>query len=113
MGPHDLLLLVMLAALTLYALMGGAGVWEFTTALQATNKQRNHIYKAIGTVWEANHVWLIFVLFILMNAFPVAFAALSRALWLPLLLALCGIVFRGAGYAFRSYSRGTGRELAM
>ncbi|QDS97435.1 cytochrome d ubiquinol oxidase subunit II [Adhaeretor mobilis] len=117
MGPDDLLLLVMLVALTLYALLGGAdfgaGVWEFTTALQSTDKQRQHIYKAIGPVWEANHVWLIFVLVILMNGFPVAFAALSRALWLPLLLALCGIVFRGAGYAFRSYSRGTGRELAM
>lgn len=117
MAPDDLLLLVMLVALTLYALLGGAdfgaGIWEFTTALQATDKQRNHIYKAIGPVWEANHVWLIFVLVILMNGFPIAFAALSRALWLPLLLALCGIVFRGAGYAFRSYSRGTGRELAM
>lgn len=117
MGPADLLLFVLLAALTLYILLGGAdfgaGVWEFTTALQSTDKQRNHIYKAIGPVWEANHVWLVFVLVILMNGFPIAFAALSRALWLPLLLALCGIVFRGVGYAFRSYSRGTGRELVM
>lgn len=117
MGADDLLLLVMLFALTLYALLGGAdfgaGIWEFTTALQATDKQRNHIYKAIGPVWEANHVWLIFVLVILMNGFPIAFAALSRALWLPLLLALVGIIFRGASYAFRTYSRGTGRELVM
>lgn len=114
MGPDDLLLIIMLTALTLYALLGGAdfgaGVWEFTTALQASEKERQHIYKAIGPVWEANHVWLIFVLVILMNGFPVAFAALSRALWLPLLLALCGIVFRGASYAFRSHSHGSPRE---
>jgi cytochrome bd ubiquinol oxidase subunit II len=114
MGPDDLLLIVMLTALTLYALLGGAdfgaGVWEFTTALQASDKERNHIYKAIGPVWEANHVWLIFVLVILMNGFPVAFAGLSRALWLPLLLALCGIVFRGASYAFRSHSHGSHHE---
>ena len=105
MGPDDLLLIVMLSALTVYALLGGAdfgaGVWEFITVLRASDKERQHIYKAIGPVWEANHVWLIFVLVILMNGFPLAFAALSRALWLPLLMALCGIVFRGASFAFR------------
>lgn len=114
MGPADLLLLVMLTALTLYALFGGAdfgaGVWEFTTALQSTDEERDHIYRAIGPVWEANHVWLIFAVTILLNAFPPAFAAISRALWLPLLLALAGIVFRGASYVFRSYSRGTKGE---
>ena len=72
MGPDDLLLIVMLMALTRYAVLGGAdfgaGVWEFTTALQSSEKERRHIYKAIGPVWEANHVWLIFVLVILMNA---------------------------------------------
>jgi len=107
----------MLMALTLYAVLGGAdfgaGVWEFTTALQATDRERQHTYKAIGPVWEANHVWLIFVLVILMNGFPMAFAALGRALWLPLLLTLCGVVFRGAAYVFRSYGRGRRRERAM
>ena len=117
MGPDDLLLIVMLTALTFYALLGGsdfgAGVWEFTTALQSTKRERQHIYSAIGPVWEANHVWLIFVLMILMNGFPLAYASLSRALWLPLLLALCGIVFRGASYAFRSFSRGPEHERTM
>jgi len=114
MGPDDLLLIVMLSALTVYALLGGAdfgaGVWEFITVLRASDKERQHIYKAIGPVWEANHVWLIFVLVILMNGFPLAFAALSRALWLPLLMALCGIVFRGASFAFRSYGQESYRE---
>ena len=117
MGPEDLLLIVMLCALTLYAVMGGAdfgaGVWEFTTAMQATDRERQHIYKAIGPVWEANHVWLIFVAIILMNGFPGAFAALGKALWLPLILALCGIVFRGSAYIFRSYSRGPLHERVL
>lgn len=117
MGPDDWLLLVMLTALTLYALLGGAdfgaGVWEFTTALQSSEHERQHIYKAIGPVWEANHVWLIFILMILMNGFPLAFAALSRALWLPLLLSLVGIVFRGASYVFRSYSQGPQGERTL
>lgn len=117
MGPEHLLLIIMLIALTLYAILGGAdfgaGIWEFTTALQATEHERRHIYKAIGPVWEANHVWLVFVLMILMNGFPPAFAALGRILWLPLLLTLIGIVFRGGAYIFRSYGRGPRRELEL
>ena len=117
MGPEDFLLVVMLTTLTLYAILGGAdfgaGVWEFTTALQSSEKERRHLYKAIGPVWEANHVWLIFILVILMNGFPLAFAALSRALWAPLLLALCGIVFRGAGYVFRAHNHGSQQERTL
>jgi cytochrome d ubiquinol oxidase subunit II len=116
-GPDDLLLVVMLAALTLYAVLGGAdfgaGIWEFTTAFQSSERERDHIYRAIGPVWEANHVWLIFVVVILANGFPLAFAALSRALWLPLFLALAGIVCRGASYVFRSYGLGASRENAV
>lgn len=107
MNPADLLLIVMLGALTLYALLAGAdfgaGVWEISTVLTRNERERQLAYKAIGPVWEANHVWLIFVLVILLNGFPVAFAILAQELWMPLLLALTGIVFRGASYIFRSY----------
>lgn len=117
MQPELIILGVILMAMALYALLGGAdfgaGVWEFNTALQATDKERAHIYRAVGPVWEANHVWLIFVLTLLLNAFPLAFAALSQALWLPLLLALVGIVFRGVGYAFRSHAVGAVRQQAV
>lgn len=104
--------------LVFYALLGGAdfgaGVWEFNTALWSSDeesdkesaKESDFIHKALGPVWEANHVWLIFVFVILWSAFPIAFAAASRALWLPLMLALAGIVFRGAAFAFRAGSIG-------
>lgn len=111
MNPADLLLIVLLMALILYGILGGAdfgaGVWELFSISRRTEKQRQHIYKAIGPVWEANHVWLIFIIVILMNGFPIAFSALSRALWLPLLIALTGIVFRGASYVFAYYGRGS------
>jgi cytochrome d ubiquinol oxidase subunit II len=116
MAPELIVLLVMMIALTLYALLGGAdfgaGVWEFNTALQATEKEQRLIYGAMGPVWEANHVWLIFVLVTLSGAFPTALAGLSRALWVPLLLALAGIVFRGVGFAFHSYATGAVRQQA-
>ncbi len=105
MGIDLILLGIVVLALTLYAVLGGAdfgaGVWEFNTALQSSEQERSLIYRAIGPVWEANHVWLIFVIVAMFSAFPPAFAGICRALWLPLLLALTGIVFRGAAYAFR------------
>lgn len=118
MAPELILLTVIMIALTLYAVFGGAdfgaGIWEFKTALHATEteKEQKLIYGAIGPVWEANHVWLIFVLVTMFGAFPSAFAGLCRALWFPLLLALMGIVFRGVGFAFHSYAVGAIRQQA-
>ena len=54
-------------------------------------------------MWEANHVWLIFVVTVLFAAFPIAFAALSVALYVPFGIAIAGIVMRGAAFAFRTY----------
>ena len=117
MAPEQILLIVLVTGVILYTLFGGAdfgvGVWEFGTAFQSSEKEREYLYRAIGPVWEANHVWLIFVLVILFGAFPLAFAEICRALWLPLLIALVGIVFRGVGFAFRSYAAGMMRQQAI
>jgi cytochrome d ubiquinol oxidase subunit II len=110
MSAELIILTVVMLALTAYAVFGGAdfgaGVWEFITAFHGTPKEQRLIDGAMGPVWEANHVWLIFVLIAMFGAFPPAFAALCRALWLPLLLALLGIVARGVGFAFHSYAKG-------
>src|SRR5581483_11151789 len=63
--------------------------------------QRNLIEHAIGPVWEANHVWLIFVLVMLWTGFPEAFAAIASSLYVPLTLVAVGVILRGAGFAFR------------
>jgi cytochrome d ubiquinol oxidase subunit II len=106
MQPELIILLIALLALATYGVFGGAdfgaGVWEFNTALRASPSEKEAIYRAIGPVWEANHVWLIFVLMILWSGFPVAFAGVCRIVFVPLMLTLTGIVFRGAAYAFRS-----------
>src|SRR5262245_46640497 len=62
----------------------------------------------MGPVWEANHVWLIFLVVILFTAFPPAYATLSVALFLPFHLVLLGIVLRGAAFVFRAYARRAG-----
>jgi cytochrome d ubiquinol oxidase subunit II len=93
--------------LTLYVLLAGAdfggGVWDLFASGERAQQQRALISAAIGPVWEANHVWLIFVLTGLLSAFPTVFADLSVALYLPFSLALIGIVLRGSAFAFRSH----------
>jgi cytochrome d ubiquinol oxidase subunit II len=116
MAPEILVGGILWLALALYVLLGGAdfgaGIWEVNLAFQATPRERLFLQRALGPVWEANHVWLIFVLVVLWTAFPPAFAALSRALWLPFLGALVGIFFRGAAFAFRTAGVGTERQQA-
>ncbi len=97
---------ILLAAVTLYAVLGGAdfgaGLWDLLAGGDRRGRApRQLIDNAITPVWEANHVWLVFILVIFWTAFPHAFAAVMNAAALPLWLALAGIVLRGSGFAFR------------
>jgi cytochrome bd ubiquinol oxidase subunit II len=97
------ILFVVIAA---YALFGGAdfggGIWDLLAgSAKRGAAPRALIEESITPVWEANHVWLVFVLVLLWTAFPLAFAAIMTALFVPLSLSLLGIVLRGAGFAFR------------
>lgn len=107
MTPADVLGGAMLAALVLYALLGGAdfggGVWDLLASGPRRREQRELVERAIGPIWEANHVWLILVVVVLFTAFPAAFAGISIALFVPLVLLLVGIVLRGAAFTFRAY----------
>ena len=109
MTAADLLGAVILAALVLYALLGGAdfggGIWDLLASGPRKAEQRALIERAIGPIWEANHVWLILVVVVLFTGFPAAFAAISIELFVPLLLLLAGIVLRGASFTFRAYDR--------
>lgn len=97
-----------------YAVFGGAdfgsGFYDLTAGGTRRGAQlRTLIDHSIGPVWEANHVWLIYVLVMWWTAFPTAFAAAMSTLVIPLLLALLGIVLRGASFAFRKYSETIGQ----
>ena len=110
-APEVLIGGVMVAAAIAYAVLGGAdfggGVWDLLARGPRAAAHRAAVAAAIGPVWEANHVWLIFAIVLLFTAFPAAFAALSVALFWPLHLVLVGIVLRGAAFVFRSYGRAT------
>jgi len=92
-----------------YALLGGAdfgsGFYDLTAGSgQAGDELRTLVDHSIGPVWEANHVWLIYILVIWWTGFPGAFAAAMTTLFIPLVLALAGIVLRGASFVFRKYA---------
>jgi cytochrome d ubiquinol oxidase subunit II len=97
---------VMFVGITLYALLAGAdfgaGFWDLIAGdARRGRAPRALIEQSIGPVWEANHVWLVFVLVMLWTAFPTAFAPIMSTLYVPLTLAAIGIILRGASFAFR------------
>ncbi len=100
------ILIILWLSLIAYAVLGGAdfggGIWDFFAFGPQAERQRRLIGQALGPVWEANHVWLIFLIVGLFTAFPFAFSVLSTALIVPFTLALLGIVLRGAAFIFRA-----------
>jgi cytochrome d ubiquinol oxidase subunit II len=101
-------LIVLWWALIVYAVLGGAdfgaGVWDLFAFGRSAQRQRDLINHALGPVWEANHVWLIFLIVGLFNVFPSAFYSLSIALFIPFTIVLIGIVLRGAAFIFQYYA---------
>ena len=106
MSTADICAVILWVGVTLYAIFGGAdfgaGVWDLLAGCgERADRVRAQIDRSIGPVWEANHVWLIFVLVVLWTAFPSTFSAIMTTLYIPLAIAALGIVLRGSGFAFR------------
>lgn len=104
-----LVVVILWAAVVAYAVSGGAdfgsGFWDaLAGGAEAGKDDRKRIDRSIGPVWEANHVWLIFILVYLWTAFPKAFAAIVTALFVPLIGVAVGITLRGAAFALRKSS---------
>jgi len=99
--------ILMLAGLAAYAVLGGAdfgaGFWQLLGGRSERDRAvREHAHHSMGPVWEANHVWLIFVLVVCWTAYPGAFGSITSTLAAPLFIAGIGIVLRGTAYALRS-----------
>jgi cytochrome d ubiquinol oxidase subunit II len=102
----DVAAVLTLVGLTAYVLLGGAdfgaGFWDLTAGgAERGAPVRAMIKRAMSPVWEANHVWLIFVLVMLWTAFPEAFGSITSTLAIPLFLAALGIVLRGGAFALK------------
>jgi cytochrome bd ubiquinol oxidase subunit II len=108
---QSLPLIFVLCGLALYTVLGGAdfgaGFWQLVAGRGAhAERVREHAHRSMGPVWEANHVWLIFVLTVFWTAYPEAFGSIASTLGAALFVAALGIIFRGAAYAFRAGASG-------
>ena len=115
MHLYELPLLFALVGLAFYTVLAGAdfgaGWWQLTAGKGPdADSIRDHAHHAMGPVWEANHVWLIFVLTVVWTAYPSAFGSIASTLSIPLFIAAVGIIFRGTAYALRA-GASTVREL--
>jgi cytochrome d ubiquinol oxidase subunit II len=111
MSKADVAAVILWVGVTFYALFGGAdfggGFWDLIAGdAEKGERPRALIQRSLTPVWEANHVWLIFVLVVLWTAFSSAFSAIFTTLYVPIALAALGIVLRGAGFAFRKSIEG-------
>src|SRR3977135_2462927 len=114
---QSLPLVFTLAGVALYVVLAGAdfgaGFWQLFAGRGArAERVREHAHKSMAPVWEANHVWLIFVRALFWTAYPEAFGSIASTLAVPLFIAAIGIVFRGAAYALRS-GTSSPRELSV
>ncbi len=115
---HPFMLWVVIAflgfSLLLYCLMGGAdfgaGILEIFMGRENRRAQREIVDRALGPVWEANHMWLILMVVILFMGFPGVYSRVSTNLHLPLTAMLMGIIARGCAFTFRHYDAVKGRS---
>ncbi len=114
----DVVLVVIWLGITAYGIFGGAdfgaGFWDLLAGdAEKGSRVRSFLERIIGPVWEANHVWLIFVLVYLWTAFPEPFVAIATTMYIPLTIAAIGIILRGAAFAFRKWAATLGRRRAL
>jgi cytochrome d ubiquinol oxidase subunit II len=107
MHLYEIPLIFVLIGLMLYVVLGGAdfgaGFWQLLAGPGRKGERiRDHAHEAMAPVWEANHVWLIFVITVTWTAYPSAFASIASTLSVALFIAAVGIIMRGATYALRS-----------
>jgi len=95
------------ASICLYLLLGGADFGAGIVELATPRKHRPRIgaimAKAIGPIWEANHMWLIIAIVILFVGFPEIYTTMSIYVHIPLVAMLLGIIARGTAFVFRNY----------
>lgn len=80
----------------------GVGILFGTTRAE---EHRQEMLNTIAPFWDGNETWLIVIAASLFAAFPVAYAVFLGAFYVPVLLLLVGLIFRGIAFEFRGQSK--------
>ena len=92
--------------LVLYVVLDGFDLGIGVLSLFAGREERREIMMAsLGSVWDANESWLVVLGGALFGAFPLAYAIILNALYLPLVTMLFALIFRAVAFEFRVHAR--------
>ena len=93
-------------ALTLYVILDGFDLGVGILLLfQPAMASRDHMVDSITPTWDGNETWIIMAGVTLLAAFPVAYSILLPAFYLPVILMLLALGFRGVSFEFRVQSK--------
>jgi cytochrome bd ubiquinol oxidase subunit II len=97
--------------LTLYVMLDGFDLGVGILVLfQPLNVSRDHMVDSITPTWDGNETWLIMAAITLFAAFPIAYSILLPAFYLPAIVMLLALGFRGVSFEFRMQSMHYRRE---
>jgi cytochrome bd ubiquinol oxidase subunit II len=93
---------VLAISVLLYVLLDGFDLGVgILFGLTADQTKRRGMMAAVAPVWDGNETWLVVAGVVLWGAFPIVYATLFSAFYLPLLLMLAGLILRGVAFEFR------------
>jgi cytochrome d ubiquinol oxidase subunit II len=102
--PYMSILIIALAVL-MYVLLDGWDLGVGILFLIASNEhERDQMIASIVPFWDGNETWLVFGGVTLFATFPVAYALALKALYLPVMVMLIALVFRGVSFEFRPHA---------
>src|SRR5271168_2184078 len=89
-------------SILLYVLLDGfdLGIGILFGLTRGEDKRRAML-SAVAPIWDGNETWLVVNGVILWGAFPIVYATLFSAFYLPLLVMLAGLILRGVAFEFR------------
>ena len=89
-------------SILLYVLLDGVDLGVgLLFGLTQGEASRRVMLKAVSPIWDGNETWLVVTGVILWGAFPLVYATLLSAFYLPLFLTLAGLILRGVAFEFR------------
>ncbi len=89
-------------SMLIYVILDGYDLGVGMLSIAANSDQKDRMIASIGPFWDANETWLVLGVGLLFIAFPVAYGLILEALYLPVMLMLLGLIFRGVAFDFRA-----------
>src|SRR3954469_11212561 len=93
---------ILASALLLYVLLDGFDLGiGMLFGLTRSEARRRAMLNAVAPIWDGDETWLVVTAVILWGAFPIVYATLFSAFYLPLLVMLAGLILRGVAFEYR------------